>query len=156
VWFGVLGIGGVKLLIGGVDAGRAHFAGITGTVTVSACTPHTKDFRQVGWDCSGSFVSDDGGVSIAHVDLFPYVDDQPTGPLPAMVTGADATTARPPNFLWWVPLAAGFVFLGVFAYSALRIFRRTPQDETGRRPSRLRVPGARSRSAGRAARRGSR
>jgi hypothetical protein len=131
LWLGVTGIGGTLLVVQGIDAARTNFSGVSGSVQVGECRTHTKDFQEVGWDCTGRFTSDDGRVVIPKVDLVPYLDERPDGPVSARVAGAGAATARPPGFAWWVPLGGGIAFLGIFAYTLLLTFKDDTGDENG-------------------------
>ncbi len=78
----------------GVDAARAATTGSHGTMTVHRCTKYYgHDDRELwggGWDCDGSFRSDDGRLAIGTVKVFLYAEHQPGPRVPGRVSGPSA------------------------------------------------------------------
>jgi hypothetical protein len=73
IWLLVLDVflvlGMICFITVGVDGWRAHHGGIRGTVTVARCKARHPWRANGGWSCSGSFVSNDRSVRIAHLWL---------------------------------------------------------------------------------------
>jgi hypothetical protein len=102
--------------VAGVDATRAAVAGPHGTMTVAECTKDdAQDDPEVwsdGWDCDGSFRSDDGRVAIASVKIFLHARHRPGPQVPGRVSGPAAGWMTGDGDYWWLltlPIAVGLV-----------------------------------------------
>jgi len=108
---------GLTFLIDGVDGLRAETTGIPGLVTISDCRPHLgRNDIQVGWDCAGSFRSDDAAVQIGRVAFTDFFEERPTQPVPAKVATPTSDKAHTTDGFWLVQLGLGVA--GVLAAPA--------------------------------------
>lgn len=108
---------------GGVDAARAATTGPHGALTVRQCTKDDADddpeFWSEGWDCDGSFRSDDGRVAIARVKVFTHARHRPGPQVPGRVSGPAAGWLTGDGDYSWLLALAIAVVLPVVAGKSL-------------------------------------
>ncbi|SDZ51793.1 hypothetical protein SAMN05421684_6108 [Asanoa ishikariensis] len=112
---------GVSLTVWGLEGYLAHHGGVAGQVRVSTCDevdPHE-------WSCEGTFVSDDGTVRIAEIDIMPIHLGSDPGELTerASVSGPGASTAWLESERFPTPLIVGLVMLAAFVVSGIVLLR---------------------------------
>ncbi|MCW3815201.1 hypothetical protein ONA91_12115 [Micromonospora sp. DR5-3] len=141
-----LTLGGVLLLVRGVDATLAEYSGVPGRVEVTRCTP---DGRVEGrWHCSGTFVADDEGFHIRDVTIEPYLEGRPTAPVDVRVSGRDATQAWTSSGVPFTAIGGGLAFLGIVGWGVWSWFRDDDPEEGLSKRARRRLERQRKGRAG--------
>jgi len=108
--------------VDGIDAARAATTGSHGTMTIGRCTkdyPHGE--REVwagGWDCDGSFRSDDGRIAIATVKISLYARHQPGPQVSGRVSGpAAGWMTEDGDYSWLLTLPITVALVGAAGWS---------------------------------------
>ncbi|WP_446210023.1 hypothetical protein [Micromonospora sp. IBSANI012] len=143
---GFLGVLGLLLLVQGVGATLAEYAGSPGQVRVTRCVPF--EGKNEGWTCTGEFVADGGEFRIAEVTIEPYLEERPVGPVPARVVDQNSDDAWIPSL---VPLTAGgggLAFLGMAGWVVWGVFRPDDPEENLSKRARRRLERQRRGAAG--------
>ncbi|GLW34974.1 hypothetical protein [Actinoplanes regularis] len=86
-------LGAFVVLVGedGDDQAKAYFSGTPGKVAPFRDCVWAKEGKAHGWACRGVFTG--GGLRVNDVRIRPLLDELPTGQVPAVISGPDATTA---------------------------------------------------------------
>ncbi|SNT63325.1 hypothetical protein SAMN05421812_11558 [Asanoa hainanensis] len=112
---------GVIFTVWGLEGYLAHHGGIDGQVRVSTC----DEVDPNEWSCEGTFVSDDGAVRIAGIDIMPiYVGPHPgDNTSPAAVSGPEGSTAWLASEGFPMLLVVGIVMFVGFVVSVIVLVR---------------------------------
>ncbi|MEH1055664.1 hypothetical protein V6U89_10695 [Micromonospora sp. CPCC 206171] len=143
----LLVVPGLLLLVRGVGAALAEYAGSPGQVRVTRCVPYDQG-KGKGWTCSGEFVADSGEFRIAEVTIEPYLEERPTAPVAARVLDRRSDVAWIPSL---VPLTAGgggLAFLGMAGWVGWGVFRPGDPEENLSKRARRRLERQRRGPAG--------
>jgi hypothetical protein len=115
--------GGTMVLVyeNAVQSAGAYFDGHAGTVAPFRDCEWIDKEKDDGWECRGVFTGD--GLRIDNVRIRPRLDERPAGPVPATVSGPDATVAwtdHGPRRL--VPLAGALLVYSIGPGIALAVY----------------------------------